>query len=250
LKRAQNKGIKSKRLRKSLFWITCILVAVVGGILFWMSRSYNYEDVAAMALKSDNVIKVTDDNFIVFTPENKTPTKGFIFYPGAKVEPEAYSPICKEIAESGYKVVIVKMPLNFAIFSPDKANEVINLYSDIDEWAIGGHSLGGVMASKYAVEQEKVRGLVLYASYPQGDELQESDKKVLSIWGSKDGVADLNKVKSAKLPKDTEFVEIKGGNHAQFGDYGTQSGDNEATISENEQMDIAAKKTIEMLDKL
>ncbi|WP_243129602.1 alpha/beta hydrolase [Clostridium sp. HBUAS56017] len=250
MKRAQIKGIKSKRLRKLLFLITCILVVAVGGIIFWMSRSYDYKSIAAMALKSNDSIKVTDDNFIVFTPENKTPTKGFIFYPGAKVEAEAYSPLCKKIAEAGYKVVIVKMPLNFAIFSPDKADEVINLYSDIDEWAIGGHSLGGVMASKYASNQEKIKGIVLYASYPEGDELEGVDKKVLSIWGNNDGVADLNKVKGAKLPKDAEFVEIEGGNHAQFGDYGVQSGDSKATIGNEEQMDIAAKKTIEMLNRL
>ena len=33
------------------------------------------------------------------------------------------------------------------------------------------------------------------------------------------------------LPADTEWITIEGGNHAQFGDYGVQDGDGEATIS-------------------
>jgi hypothetical protein len=249
----RNAHLNYKKCGKIRRLITCIIgifLLIVIGVLLWMIKSYKYESVAAEALKSNDIIKVTDDNFITFTPQNTTATKGLIFYPGAKVEPEAYSPMCKKVAEAGYKVIIVKMPLNFAIFSPDKANEVINLYPDIDKWVIGGHSLGGVMASDYAAKEEKIKGLVLYASYPQGDELEVLDKQVLSIWGSNDGVADLDKIKDAKLPKDTKFIEIDGGNHAQFGDYGYQSGDNDATISEEEQINIAVKETIKMLDKL
>ncbi|MDS0526430.1 alpha/beta hydrolase [Clostridium sp. SHJSY1] len=241
---------KNRKLRKFVLCVIGIFLVLCAGILLWMSKSYKYEGVAAAALKSNDVIKVNDDNYITFTPQNETSTKGLIFYPGAKVEPEAYSPMCKKIAEAGYKVIIVKMPLNFAIFSPDEAKKVIDLYPEIDKWAIGGHSLGGVMASNYAAKDEKIKGLVLYASYPQGQELEEADKQVLSIWGSKDGVADIDKIKDAKLPKDTEFIEIDGGNHAQFGDYGEQSGDNEATISEEEQINTAVKETIKMLDKL
>lgn len=250
MKKAHLNCKKCGKIKRLIVCIISIFLLIVIGGFLWMSKSYKYESVAAEALESNDAIKVNDDNFITFIPRNTIATKGLIFYPGAKVEPEAYSPMCKKIAEAGYKVVIVKMPLNFAIFSPDKANKVIDLYPDIDKWAIGGHSLGGVMASDYAAKEEKVKGLVLYASYPQGDELEMLDKQVVSIWGSNDGVADLDKIKDAKLPKDTKFIEIDGGNHGQFGDYGHQSGDNEATISEEEQINIAVKETIKMLDKL
>ena len=142
------------------------------------------------------------------------------------------------------------MPLDLAIFSPNKAEKVIERYSDIDTWAIGGHSLGGVMASKFASENSKIKGLALYASYPSGDELKYSDIEVVSIYGTEDGVADLEKVKDATLSKNSAFFEIKGGNHAQFGSYGQQEGDNKATISSKEQIEEAAKITVNMLEKL
>jgi hypothetical protein len=60
---------------------------------------------------------------------------------------------------------------------------------------------------------------------------------VLSIIANRDGLATLDKIKAAApyLPANTEWVEIDGGNHAQFGSYGPQNGDLEATISAAEQ---------------
>ena len=93
------------------------------------------------------------------------------------------------------------------------------------------------MAANYAAENDVIEGLVLYGSYPQGDKLKDSDINVISIYGSKDGVADLEKVKNAILPKNSKLIEIEGGNHAGFGSYGPQKGDNEATITGEEQLE-------------
>ena len=138
------------------------------------------------------------------------------------------------------------MPLNFAIFDYDISDEVISKFPNIKNWAISGHSLGGVMAAKYASENSNIEGLILYASYPQGDELKDSDIAVTSIYGSVDGVANLEKVKGAKdlLPTSTTFVEIIGGNH------GEQSGDNPAEISADEQIEQASKASIDLLNKI
>ena len=59
---------------------------------------------------------------------------------------------------------------------------------------------------------------------------------MLSISASNDGLSTPAKIEDAAhyLPTDAEFVEIPGGNHAQFGDYGTQPGDGESTISDAE----------------
>lgn len=45
--------------------------------------------------------------------------------------------------------------MNLAVLNSDKAEKVINNYPEIDKWVIGGHSLGGVMACKYAPENDK-----------------------------------------------------------------------------------------------
>jgi len=54
----------------------------------------------------------------------------------------------------------------------------------------------------------------------------------------------------ALLPADTQYVVIDGGNHAQFGSYGFQPGDNEATISPEEQWTQISTATVEFLKTL
>lgn len=63
------------------------------------------------------------------------------------------------------------------------------------------------------------------------------------------GVAKLDKVKNASLPSDARFHEITGGNHGYFGSYGMQKGDNEATVSNEEQINAAANVTIEFIEE-
>lgn len=243
---------KRRKTLKTRKWIFALIIPgmFIIGIILWMFRSYDYRELAKNALKSNEQIVVNNDDYIVFTPKDVNKEIGFIFYPGAKVEPESYAPLCKKISEAGYTVVIVPMPLNFAIFDSDKGKNVIERFPEIETWAIGGHSLGGVMACKYAMEEPKIQAIALYASYPQGDELKDTNKKIVTIWGDKDGVANIDKVKEAALPEDTTYVEINGGNHAQFGDYGDQKSDNKADISGEEQVEIAAKATIDLLNSL
>ncbi|WP_455539047.1 alpha/beta hydrolase [Terrisporobacter sp.] len=240
-------------MKKKIIIFLVVIIAIIGvGSGVWLSKTYEPSKLAQEALISNNQITVKDKDYISFTPRNKKVTKGFIFYPGGGVKPEAYAPICRQIAEKGYEVVIAKMPLNLAIFSPNKADKIIEDFSNIHSWSIGGHSLGGVMASKYASDHKDIKAVALYASYPTNDALKKSDTEVISIYGSKDGVVNRENLYESKknLPQDTEFIEIDGGNHSQFGDYGLQKGDNKATISEQKQINATVKYTTELLDKV
>lgn len=241
---------KNKILKRIIISSFVILIILLTAFFYWAKDSYEPTEEAQEVFKVQDMIEITTDEFITFTPKNSTPDTGFIFYPGGKVDPEAYSVLAQGIAEEGYLVVIVPMPLDLAVLSPNKANEVIEKYNYIDTWAIGGHSLGGVMASKFASENDNIKGLALYASYPSGDELKDTNIEVISIYGSEDGVADLEKVKNADLSEKSTFIEIKGGNHAQFGSYGMQDGDNNASISRSEQINEAIKYTVKMLEKI
>lgn len=240
---------KNNNLMKII--IGTIVIGIIG-LLIWANDSYKPQELAKEALISDNTVEVKIDKFISFTPKNIEATKGFIFYPGAKVEPESYAPLCRRIAEQGYEVVIVNMPMNLAIFSYNRGEKVIDEYSNIKKWVVGGHSLGGTMAAKFASENSAVDGVVLLSSYPIGDELKSMGKEVLSIWGSKDGIVNFEKlIKSKeKLPEDTTYVEIEGANHSQFGDYGEQRGDDTPIINREEQMDIAAKDIIKFMSAI
>lgn len=232
--------------------ITGIIVIGIVSLFIWANDSYKPQVLAKEALISDNTVEVKIDKFISFTPKKIEATKGFIFYPGAKVDPESYAPLCRKIAEQGYEVVIVNMPMNLAILSYNRGEKVINEYSNIKNWVVGGHSLGGTMAAKFASENTAVDGVVLLSSYPIGDELKNMGKEVLSIWGSKDGIVNFeNLIKSKeKLPEDTTYVEIEGANHSQFGDYGDQKGDDSPIINREEQIDIAAKNIINFINTI
>jgi pimeloyl-ACP methyl ester carboxylesterase len=146
------------------------------------------------------------------------------------------------------------MTLNLAVLSPDKAEEVIKAYPGIKNWAIGGHSLGGVMAASFAKKHaDEVKALALFASYPQSkDDLSSTNLKVLSVWGSEDGCADISKVKAAEniVPKTAVFKEIQGGNHAQFGSYGFQKGDKEAKIPALDQQSLTVQYTVSLLSDI
>lgn len=232
--------------------ITGIVVIGIVSLFIWANDSYKPQLLAKEALISDNKVEVKIDKFISFTPKNIEATKGFIFYPGAKVEPESYAPLCRKIAEQGYEVVIVNMPMNLAILSYNRGEKVIDEYSNIKSWVVGGHSLGGTMAAKFASENTSVDGVVLLSSYPIGDELKNMGKEVLSIWGSKDGIVNFEKlIKSKeKLPENTTYVEIEGANHSQFGDYGDQKGDDVPIINREKQIDIASKDIIKFISEI
>lgn len=245
---------QKKSLKFKLFTgIAIFLIIVVSGFFIYVSSYYKASSLALDSLKSDSLVKIKENEDILFEPVSNAKNIGLIFYPGAKVEASAYAPIAKEIASNGYTVSIAKMSFNLAILSPNRADSIISNHKDIDTWIIGGHSLGGVMASDYALENDKIKGLVLLASYPQTKtNLSSKPIRVLSLWGSSDEVADLNKVKEAKnvMPRDSKFIEIKGGNHGGFGDYGHQKGDGESSITNKQQMMDTSKYIIELLDSL
>ena len=242
--------------KKSFKIITCILAIILIIILSFIGvflfTSYAPTKDALNYLEDTSTVNIEVDDLLTFTPKNGQSSTGLIIYPGAKVQAESYAPLAHKIAEAGYTVVITPMPLNFAILNSNAADKAIEAFPNIENWAIAGHSLGGVMATKYANEYEIIDGVILYASYPQGDELKNSSIKVTSIYASLDGVADNDKVVSSKelLPKDTKFIKIEGGNHAQFGNYGEQSGDNKATISVDEQINQSVQASIELLNSI
>ena len=218
----RQKNIKRKsRNKKIVKLILTLLLCSVIGFFIWLSSYYAPTSQAESYLKSTNSVEVSiDNNFICFTPTNTTPKKGFILYPAAKVDAKAYSQICSMIAAKGYKVVAVDMPFNYPLFGKNKADEVIEKYSDIESWVIGGDSLGGFVATRYVNSNiSKIDGVVLISSYPLDSYLKEINMNVLSIWGSKDGVINFQSLIDAKqkLPNKTTYTEIEGANHSQFG---------------------------------
>jgi len=244
-----------KKIIRKYWWILpLILVIGIVGFVFWGETAAPPMPEATAALQSDLKVKVTTEPWIIFTPQEIQPKSGLIFYPGGRVDPRAYAPMARAIAEQGYLVVIVPMPLNLAVFSPAKAEQVIQAYPEIQNWVIGGHSLGGSMAANYARKNpQAIEGLALLGSYPaSSDNLSNSNLQVLSIFGTNDGLVTAGKIDKshALLPENTVWVPIQGGNHAQLGYYGPQSGDNPATVSREDQQKAIVEAILALMNKI
>ena len=223
--------MKTKPISRRRKWLVAggillLILAILTGAFFWyVSDYYRAEDVALEVMAQGSGITV-QDNLTILSPTYPTDT-AIIFYPGAKVEAEAYLPLLDQIRQTGVTCILVHMPFNMAIFDADAAEEVISRFPEIQHWYVAGHSMGGAMASKFASEHpDQVDGLILMGAYIYGD---YPDEKTLTIYGS------LNQSVEDHIDYTENIVEIEGGNHAQFGNYGPQKGDPPAEISAEEQ---------------
>ena len=243
-----------RRRFKILLVVLIVVIAVFSGFVIWAETPSSPMPQAYDSLHSDAYVVVSQGQWVVFEPKSVNFTTGFILYPGGRVNYLAYAPYAHDIAAQGYLVVIVPMPLNLAVFGVNSANDVIAAYPNVTSWAIGGHSLGGSMAAQYIHDNPgKADGLALWASYPpSGIDLSKSNINVVTVHGTNDGLVSSKQIVDSleQLPPDTVRVEIEGGNHAQFGWYGAQSGDNSAAISREQQQSITVNATVQMLSKL
>jgi hypothetical protein len=242
-----------RRIKVLIFVLIAVLI-IFSGFVVWAETPPTPMLQAYDALGSDANVTVTQGRWLVFEPTAVNYSTGFILYPGGRIDCLSYAPYAHAIAAKGYLVIIVPMPLNLAVFGINSANDVIVAYPDVAEWAVGGHSLGGSMAAQYIHDNpEKAEGLALWASYPpSGVDLSKFNITAVTVHGTNDGLVGTEQIDDSlkQLPPETVRVEINGGNHAQFGWYGPQSGDNPAIISREEQQSITVNATVQMLTEL
>jgi hypothetical protein len=231
-----------------------VVLLAIGGFVLWALDVPAPMPEAIAALQSDQSVEVSTGQWLAFRPRSAEPTVGFIFYPGGKVDARSYAPAVRAIAAQGFLAVIVPMPLNLAFFGAGRAGDVIAAYPTVKRWAIGGHSLGGVVAASFSRSHlETIKGLVLWASYPaETDNLASSGLVVASIYGTEDGLTARGQIDASRalLPPATRWVAIEGGNHGQFGWYGEQAGDRPAAISRQDQQRQIVSATLDLLQSL
>ncbi|MBR4396595.1 MAG: alpha/beta hydrolase [Methanobrevibacter sp.] len=233
---------------KTVLYIIIALIIVIAGLGLWYVNDYYHADASANALLNgtdDVSVEKVDNGLFLDGPGNDS---ALIFYPGAKIEYTSYLPLFMDLADDGVDCFIVEMPCNLAFLGIDSADSIItNNDYDYDKWYISGHSLGGVMASYYAINHtDKLEGLILLASYPADD---LGNISVLSIYGTNDDTLNKETYDKSKSLMDYDLTEyvINGGNHAQFGSYGVQSGDGKANISAEDQRNQTEKEILEFI---
>ena len=232
------------KLRIALAVILAFVLICTAAFAVYVSIYYHTEPAAVQAMAPDSAVSVYElrDGVTVFAPEE--PSVGFIFYPGGKVEHTAYAPLMRACAERGVLCVLIRMPFNLAVFNINGADGIPEQFPDVAHWYLGGHSLGGAMAASYAADHaDELDGLVLLAAYSTRD-LTGSGLAVLSVYGSEDGVLDMEKYEKyrSNLPAGASEVVIDGGCHAGFGRYGAQDGDGTPAISSDEQINRTAEE--------
>ncbi len=242
-------------LRAALITFGVVLAGAIAAFLVWAWTPAGPDEATLAAATADDRIEVSEQGgTFTLRPADGTPSTGIVFYPGARVEPAAYVPTWAPIvAASGIEVVIPRMPLNLAVFGRSRAADVIDDAADIERWFVGGHSLGGAMASSWlgGTDDDRLAGVILWASFPTGGaELdQRPELAVLSVGGSRDGLStpDDLRARRALLPPDAELVFVEGMNHAQFGAYGDQPRDLTPTIDDDEAAAELARITADFL---
>ena len=246
------------------FWKIVRILWVTFGILFilWMANSFRARGFDKSILESDSKVAVAETSrFISFRPNASSQPVGLIFFPGGMVQPEAYAPMLRTIAEQGYSIFIVKLPFGSAPLKSQEADvinqalEIISANELIQHWFVGGHSRGAAIASRFAyAHSASFDGLILIGtSHPkeQAFDLSNTTFTVTKIYATNDGLASPDEVKdnAIYLPANTTWVLIEGGNHSQFGYFGKLLFDNPATLSREQQQELTIEAILSALSR-
>lgn len=226
---------------------------VILSIVLFVFVGCSYLPEEAIPLSTEYEISETGD-YILIEPVGDQSEEGILFIPGGLVDAHAYiSTFLEFVRTNNQKVLILKVRSNLAIFNMRQAERVRKDFEG-DKWIIGGHSLGGVVAGMTVNNnRDEYEGLFFLGAYSTAD-IGDWDQPVFMILAENDGLTDLESVENNRrnLPEaiyadfseldslgdtrgNTIYYTIRGGNHGQFGNYGQQAGDGEATISKEEQ---------------
>jgi len=236
--------VVSRQGKRLTGWLVVAAVVVLAAATVYVGTPVHGTAESIDTVQADDRVTVERlDGGYVLEPATTDPRAGLVFYPGARVHPDAYvESLAPLVREANVTVVIPRMPLNLAIvdylgartgLSPSAATVAMDEYPSIVDWYVGGHSLGGAMACRYARENpDALDGLLLYGAYCDKD-ISGTGLSVMSVVGTADTVLnwDAYEASLANLPDSATIVEIAGMNHSQFGSYTGQPGDDPAPTS-------------------
>lgn len=233
-----------RRLQKAMVILAAAAALLAAVFLLYTADYYRADDTArAFAAAEPTLLR---RGALTVLPAEGART-ALIFYPGAKVEADAYLPLLAQIrSRCGITCILVRMPFRLAVLDAGAAGRILDdaaqQFPEIETWLIGGHSMGGAMAADYAGRHpQQVAGLLLFGAYRYGS---YPLARTLTVYGS------LNTTVAARVDYTQNVVVIAGGNHAQFGNYGPQRGDAAAQISAADQQRQAADAAAAFLRSL
>lgn len=229
------------------WWIRRIWLTAATLFMTWMIWNVQAHGVDDDLLESSSTVAVsTHSDMTVFMPANvDAAAPALVFLPGGAVDPHAYVPLVRRIAESGVPVALGRLPWRMAFSESAQAetwSRVLRARAHLGvsrPLVLAGHSRGAALSGTFAsYHGSTLSGLIMIGTaHPRDHDLSRLPIPVLKVAATRDCVADLeaSQANAHNLPSSTTWVVIEGGNHAQFGYYGSQLGDCSATISREDQ---------------
>ena len=248
--------VKSRKTIRKIILVIIAAVVLLSAVVVGMCLFNERPAVQSMAVYRDvysdvQIDTAGDGGVEIFPQGGEAPKTGIIFYVGAQIRPNAYTPLLARVAEQGYACFIPDLSFNMAAMEPNAAEEIMLSHPEIERWYLAGHSMGGLTASGFADDhRDEVDGLILVAAYTNRD-LSDAELPTLAVFGDTDGVMNKDLYDKRLSWNSADFEEhiIPGANHAQYGDYGEQPRDNAATITADEQQAQTAEIILDWLSR-
>ena len=143
--------------------LVSILILIGSGTFYVQTYTYHPTENALEVSQTGQIDAKTKT--LIFEGDGDEEKPAVIFYQGAFVENTSYSVWAKKLATAGFSVYLLHTPLNLAVLHQNAALEIIE-ENQLTKVVIGGHSLGGVMGSRFVHEKvlPQVQGVFFLAS--------------------------------------------------------------------------------------
>lgn len=246
-----------KRCRR---WAHRLWVTLGLGITFWMVWGFQAGALPPRTFQSTAGVEIrSSESGWAFLPTQQPRQTGLIFLPGGMVEPQAYAPLVRSLAEAGYPAELIRLPLRCGctaaqIQELNARIQTVLASKPTRRWLLAGHSRGAMLAARFTRDHApQLAGLALLGTtHPRDFDLSSLPIPVLKIYGTHDGIAAPSAVLANRhlLPPQTRWHALEGANHVQFGYYRHQFGDESATIPRQTQQDQTKQALLQLLSRL
>lgn len=231
-----------------LIWFSLVTIFFI-----WNWNTFQAHNLPEDTFSNSALVSVTEtDDQFSFKPNILENDLVIIFFQGGLTDPKAYAPLCRKIAENGFTCHLIKMDWRMPQWDYKKIKTIFDLNTGM--YVIGGHSQGAKMASQFVYENPGLmNGLFLMGtSHPRDIDLSSRSIPTIKLFAEMDGLASVSEVmeNKNKLPVNTELIEIKGGNHSQFGYLGKLLMDSSAEIDLAEQQRLTFNLLIDFFHEI
>lgn len=244
----------SRKINKAYIVLAAVLVLLACLTVFKIYIDNEYKPKHKTEEYFEQALFDTEetDNMLVVRNESQVGIKtniGLIFYSGEKINAKCYLPLMVSLSNDGFDCFLPIALGNIPILNLDGADSIIRKYK-CTSWYIVAHSGACDVAAKYLKgHSDKIKGIIMLGGYSETD-ISDTGADILSVYGSRDTVMDMDKYEKCKenLPEKAVETVIKGGNHTAFADCNTVKGDTEASFPPEEQIVQTSRIIREYID--